>query len=95
MIQSSINAVLIKIAALGLETKHLGKSISEMQPHFVKIVSKVFFKYVNLHFIFNFYLKQKLHYLFFDNKNINSLITKILFTERKIWSEYVWRRRRI
>lgn len=42
MIQSSINAVLIKVAALGLEVKHLGKSISEMQPHLVKIVSHIF-----------------------------------------------------
>ncbi|CAL1676967.1 unnamed protein product [Lasius platythorax] len=40
MIQCSINAVLIKVAALGLETKHLGKSISEMQPHLVKIKEK-------------------------------------------------------
>lgn len=39
MIQSSVNAVLIKVAALGLEPKHLGKSISEMQPHLVRIVS--------------------------------------------------------
>jgi len=39
MIQSSVNAILIKVAALGLEIKHLGKSICEMQPHLVKIVS--------------------------------------------------------
>jgi len=41
MIQSSVNAILIKVAALGLEIKHLGKSICEMQPHLVKIVSQV------------------------------------------------------
>ncbi|KAL0101093.1 hypothetical protein PUN28_018744 [Cardiocondyla obscurior] len=40
MIQSSVNAILIKVAALGLEIKHLGKSISEMQPHLVKIKEK-------------------------------------------------------
>lgn len=39
MIQCSVNAVLIKVAALGLEPKHLGKSISDMQPHLVRIVS--------------------------------------------------------
>lgn len=41
MIQSSVNAILIKVAALGLEIKHLGKSICEMQPHLVKIVSHI------------------------------------------------------
>ncbi|XP_014468532.1 PREDICTED: diphthine--ammonia ligase [Dinoponera quadriceps] len=40
MIQSSVNAVLIKVAALGLEPKHLGKSISEMQTHLVRIKEK-------------------------------------------------------
>lgn len=43
MIQSSVNAILIKVAALGLEIKHLGKSIREMQPHLVKIVSGFLF----------------------------------------------------
>ncbi|XP_066584188.1 uncharacterized protein [Prorops nasuta] len=40
MIECSVNAVLIKVAALGLEPRHLGKSISEMQLHLVKIKEK-------------------------------------------------------
>ncbi|XP_076639743.1 uncharacterized protein LOC143351759 [Colletes latitarsis] len=40
MIESSVNAVLIKVAALGLEPRHLGKSISEMQSHLAKIKEK-------------------------------------------------------
>lgn len=42
MIQSSVNAVLIKVAALGLEPKHLGKPISEMQTHLIKIVRHIY-----------------------------------------------------
>ncbi|CAK9832233.1 Diphthine--ammonia ligase [Anthophora retusa] len=40
MIESSVNAVLIKVAALGLEPRHLGKSLSEMQSHLAKINEK-------------------------------------------------------
>ncbi|XP_029045624.1 diphthine--ammonia ligase isoform X3 [Osmia bicornis bicornis] len=40
MIGSSVNAVLIKVAALGLEPRHLGKPISEMQSHLAKIKEK-------------------------------------------------------
>ncbi|XP_076385210.1 uncharacterized protein LOC100877901 isoform X4 [Megachile rotundata] len=40
MIESSVNAVLIKVAALGLEPRHLGKPISEMQSHLAKIKEK-------------------------------------------------------
>lgn len=40
MIECSVNAVIIKVASLGLEPRHLGKSISEMQPHLAKMVSK-------------------------------------------------------
>lgn len=47
MIQSSVNAILIKVAALGLEIKHLGKSICEMQPHLIKIVSHIVFYSIN------------------------------------------------
>ena len=41
MIESSVNAVIIKVAALGLEPRHLGKSLSEMQSHLAKIVRKM------------------------------------------------------
>ncbi|XP_014611371.1 PREDICTED: diphthine--ammonia ligase [Polistes canadensis] len=40
MIENSINAVIIKVAALGLEPRHLGKSILELQSHFAKIKEK-------------------------------------------------------
>ncbi|XP_008217510.1 diphthine--ammonia ligase [Nasonia vitripennis] len=40
MIECSVNAVIIKVASLGLEPRHLGKSISEMQPHLAKMKEK-------------------------------------------------------
>lgn len=40
MIETSINAVMIKVAALGLEPRFLGKSISEMHSHLAKIREK-------------------------------------------------------
>ncbi|XP_020711460.2 diphthine--ammonia ligase isoform X1 [Athalia rosae] len=40
MIECSVNAVLIKVAALGLEPRHLGKSIAEMQSHLAKMKEK-------------------------------------------------------
>ncbi|KAL7291284.1 hypothetical protein TKK_0014889 [Trichogramma kaykai] len=40
MIECSVNAVIIKVASLGLEPRHLGKSISEMQPHLTKMKEK-------------------------------------------------------
>ena len=40
MIDSHIHAILIKVATMGLEPKkHLGKTISEMYPYLLKIVS--------------------------------------------------------
>jgi diphthine-ammonia ligase len=40
MIDSHIDAIIIKVATMGLEpNKHLGKTISEMYPHLLKIVS--------------------------------------------------------
>lgn len=50
MIQSSVNAVLIKVSALGLEPKHLGKSISEMQAHLIRIVSRLIFLFISINF---------------------------------------------
>jgi diphthine-ammonia ligase len=40
MIDNNIDAIIIKVAALGLDpTKHLGLRISEIQPHLIKMVS--------------------------------------------------------
>lgn len=39
MINSGMEAVLIKVAGIGLTTKHLGKTLAEMQPTLVKLVS--------------------------------------------------------
>lgn len=34
MVDGGIDAILVKVAALGLDpTKHLGKSIAQLQPH--------------------------------------------------------------
>ncbi|XP_058799518.1 uncharacterized protein LOC131669005 [Phymastichus coffea] len=40
MVECSVNAVIIKVASLGLEARHLGKSISEMQSHLAKMKEK-------------------------------------------------------
>ncbi|KAG0219454.1 hypothetical protein BGX33_002724 [Mortierella sp. NVP41] len=37
MAQAGVNAVLIKIAAIGLKRQHLGQSIGDMYPHLVKM----------------------------------------------------------
>lgn len=38
MIDSNINAILIKVACLGLKPdKHLGKSLTEIKPHLIKL----------------------------------------------------------
>ena len=38
MIESGIDAILIKVACLGLKPdKHLGKTLVEMKPHLVKL----------------------------------------------------------
>jgi diphthine-ammonia ligase len=38
MIDSGISAILIKVACLGLmPEKHLGKTLSEMKPHLIKL----------------------------------------------------------
>lgn len=40
MIDCHINAIIIKVAAMGLEpAKHLGMKIEDMKPHLVKMVS--------------------------------------------------------
>lgn len=40
MIQCSVNAIIIKVAALGLKSQHLGKSLVEMQSHLKKMNEK-------------------------------------------------------
>ncbi|XP_061174693.1 uncharacterized protein LOC133183801 isoform X2 [Saccostrea echinata] len=40
MIESQVIAVLIKVASLGLEPKHLGKTLGEMSPHLKKMKEK-------------------------------------------------------
>ncbi|XP_033221259.1 diphthine--ammonia ligase isoform X2 [Belonocnema kinseyi] len=40
MLECSVNAVIIKVAALGLESKHLGKSLFEMHSHLIKMKEK-------------------------------------------------------
>ncbi|XP_048734768.2 uncharacterized protein LOC125650470 [Ostrea edulis] len=40
MIDSQLKAVLIKVASLGLEPKHLGQTLAEMHPHLMKMKDK-------------------------------------------------------
>jgi diphthine-ammonia ligase len=39
MIDAGMKAVLIKVAGIGLTTKHLGKTLADMQPTLIKLVS--------------------------------------------------------
>lgn len=39
MIEAGMEAVLIKVAGIGLTAKHLGKTLAEMQQPLVKLVS--------------------------------------------------------
>lgn len=39
MIDAGMHVVLIKVAGIGLTTKHLGKSLEEMRPTFFKLAS--------------------------------------------------------
>lgn len=38
MIDSGVNAILIKVAAMGLNQKHLGKTLAEMYPILCRLV---------------------------------------------------------
>ena len=40
MIASGVEAVLIKVAGIGLTTKHLGKTLTEMQPTLTTLVGR-------------------------------------------------------
>lgn len=49
MIDCHINAIIIKVAAMGLEpAKHLGMKIEDMKPHLVKMVSRMHFLHMLL-----------------------------------------------
>ena len=47
MIYAGMEAVLIKVAGIGLKPIHLGKTLAEMQPTLIKLVSylRMLFKY--------------------------------------------------
>jgi diphthine-ammonia ligase len=40
MIDCDVFAIIIKVAALGLHTEHLGKNLEQMQPHLLKMAEK-------------------------------------------------------
>jgi diphthamide synthase (EF-2-diphthine--ammonia ligase) len=37
-----INAIIVKVATLGLDESHLGKSLAEIRPHLQKMVNSFF-----------------------------------------------------
>jgi diphthine-ammonia ligase len=39
MINADMEAILIKVAGLGLQPKHLGQTLSQMQPTLINLVS--------------------------------------------------------
>lgn len=43
MIQGGMEAILIKVAGIGLTPDHLGKTLAQMQPHLIKLVGFQFF----------------------------------------------------
>ncbi len=38
MIEAGMEAILLKVAGIGLTTKHLGKTLAQMQPTLLKLV---------------------------------------------------------
>jgi hypothetical protein len=42
MIAAGMEAILIKVAGIGLTTKHLGRTLTAMQPTLTKLVSEAF-----------------------------------------------------
>ena len=50
MIKASMDAILIKVAGIGLTTVHLGKSLVQMEPILLKLVSTS--HYFNLYGMF-------------------------------------------
>jgi diphthine-ammonia ligase len=49
MIEAGLTAVLIKVAGIGLTPKHLGKTLGEMKPTLMKLVSRNVFKLTRTH----------------------------------------------
>ena len=45
MIEAKVEAILVKVATLGLEEKHLGLSLSQVQDHLHKMVIIDFFNH--------------------------------------------------
>jgi len=41
MIEAGMDAILIKVAGIGLTTAHLGKSLVQMEPTLLKLVSTI------------------------------------------------------
>ena len=39
MIEAGLEAILIKVAGVGLQTKHLGKTLAQMQTALLRLVS--------------------------------------------------------
>ena len=39
MIEAGLEAILIKVAGVGLQTKHLGKTLAQMQTTLLRLVS--------------------------------------------------------
>lgn len=38
MVEAGMEAIIIKVAGIGLTTKHLGKTLAQMQPTLTKLV---------------------------------------------------------
>lgn len=49
MVEAGLEAVLIKVAGIGLTAKHLGKTLSQMQPTLLKLVSHSYTTLWTLH----------------------------------------------
>jgi hypothetical protein len=41
MVSNDVHAILIKVAGIGLEAKHLGKTLVQMQPTLLKLVCRM------------------------------------------------------
>ena len=48
MIDSKVEAILVKVATLGLDCKHLGLSLGEVRDHLHKMVSLTRLKYMSM-----------------------------------------------
>jgi diphthine-ammonia ligase len=48
MASAGVGAILIKVAAMGLSARHLGKSIAEMFPYLCTMVRKIDFAHIRV-----------------------------------------------